>query len=434
MSLYPAVQATLAEIAQQHADSPELAQTFDRCFPNTLETTVRRLEDSTTFVITGDIEAMWLRDSSAQVWPYLPLAPHDSELRAMLAGLIERQARCVLLDPYANAFNLEPRGGGHADEPTPHPLVWERKFEIDSLCYPLRLAYHYWRRTGDAAPLSGSFRRAASVILDTLRCEQRHDERSTYRFWRPEPVLATDNLPDRGHGHPVAFTGMIWSAFRPSDDACTYNYNVPGNMMAAVELGHLAEMARDVWGDRALEQEALAFSAEIAAGIEHYGTVQHPEHGRMYAYETDGFGQHLLMDDANVPSLLSIPYLGYRPATDPTYQSTRAFVLSSENPYYFTGRFACGVGSPHTPAGFVWPIALAMQGLTAVHGEERARMLEMLTTTTAGTGLMHESFHPDDPGRFTREWFGWANSLFAELVECASERSTSSDALVPQAH
>ncbi|MBB5235928.1 glycoside hydrolase family 125 protein [Deinococcus budaensis] len=405
------------DVARDLAGWPDVVRVFARCLPNTLETTVTRRPDGTTFVITGDIPAMWLRDSTAQVWPYVALSAHDPDLRGMLAGLIRGQARCVLLDPYANAFNAEPRGPGHADLPEPHPLVWERKFELDSLLYPLRLAHGYWRATGDTSPLHGEFREAARLILATLRGEQRHaGGGSPYRFHRPNPVLPTDNLPNGGEGNPIGYTGMVWSAFRPSDDACTYNYHVPGNMMAAVELGHLAEIARRVWEDGELAQEALALGGEIAAGIERFGVVDHPAFGRLYAYETDGLGRHLLMDDANVPSLLSLPYLGYRPAGDPVYANTRRFVLSPANPHFYAGAHASGVGSPHTPPGYVWPIALGMAGLTAPPGPEREEALLTLARTTAGTDLMHESFDPGDPAAFTRPWFGWANSVFAELV------------------
>lgn len=416
MSRSPAIDQVLAHLRVQLDHEPALMTAFERSFPNSLETSVWLPTDETTFVITGDIGAMWLRDSTAQVWPYLRSIHQDPALHRMFGGLIAQQARCILLDPYANAFNLEPRGPGHPDEPPAHPLVWERKFELDSLCYPVRLAHGYWRAGGDPDHLQGELRAAARVILQTLRREQLHAALSPYRFHRPLPVLPTDNLPNGGAGHPTAVTGLIWSAFRPSDDACVYNYNIPGNMMAAVELGHLAELATELWNEPGLGLKAQALKREIEAAIELHGVVEHPVHGRLYAYETDGLGHHLLMDDANVPSLLSIPYLGYRPADDPTYRNTRAFVLSPDNPYYCRGRYAQGVGSPHTPSGYVWPIALAMQGLTTNNTAEREEVLSMLVRTTAGTNLMHESFDPDNPAMFTREWFGWANSLFSELV------------------
>jgi meiotically up-regulated gene 157 (Mug157) protein len=209
---------------------------------------------------------------------------------------------------------------------------------------------------------------------------------------------------------------MTWSGFRPSDDACSYGYLIPANMFAVVVLGYLAEIARDVWGDTEMETEARRLAGEIDAGIQAHGIVEHPSYGAIYAYEADGLGHHALMDDANVPSLLSIPYLGYRGADDPLYQNTRRFILSRGNPYFFEGSAAAGIGSPHTPHRYIWPLALAMQGLTATDPAERERMLDLLERTDAGTQYMHESFFADNPGRFTRSWFAWANALFSELV------------------
>ncbi len=422
------LQALIDDVTRAWADQPNLARVFARCLRSSLETTVRAREDGTTFVVTGDIPAMWLRDSAAQVWPYLELCARDAGLRGVLAGVIHTQARQLLRDPYANAFNPEPNGAGHAgDQPERDPFVWERKFELDSLCYPIRLAHRYWRVMGDAGPLRGDFEAAARLAVRVMRTEQRHAEGSEYTFRRPDTEFPLDNLPNGGRGNPVAFTGMVWSAFRPSDDACGRNYHVPGNMMAVVELRHLAEIARGVWADAGFSGEALALADEIENGIETHAVVEHPTLGRIYAYETDGLGHHVLMDDANVPSLLSVPYLGYRPVEDPTYRNTRAFVLSKENPYFYEGTHASGVGSPHTPAPFVWPIALSMGGLTAESAAERAGALATLVATTAGTDLMHESFHPDDPQRFTRPWFGWANSLFGELaLRCLADRTSAS--------
>ena len=405
------------------SEQPEVALAFERCFPNSLETTLHSQAAGRTFVMTGDIPAMWLRDSTAQVWPYLALCAQDAELSRLIAGVIATQADQLLADPYANAFNALPSGAGHtADQPRRHPLVWERKFELDSLCYPLRLAHRYWQLTGNAAALGERVHQAARSVLGVMRTEQHHAERSEYAFWRPD-AASTDNLPNGGKGRPVGYTGLIWSAFRPSDDACEFNYNIPGNMMAAVELGHLAELAQEVWHDDQLRTDALELQAEVEAGLRQFAVTEHPRFGTVYAYEVDGLGGQCLMDDANIPSLLSAPYLGYCPAHDPTYQNTRAFVLSAENPYFYAGTAAQGVGSPHTPEQHVWPLALAMRGLTANTAAERAAMLSTLVGTTAGTGLMHESFHVDDPAVFTREWFGWANSLFSELVVNSGDRT-----------
>jgi uncharacterized protein len=394
-----------------------LAEMFRRCYPNTLETTTELLEDGTTFVFTGDIPAMWLRDSSAQIRPYMDLAAEDEELQRAVRGLIMRQAGYLLIDPYANAFNKEPNGSGHqSDHTIMSPWIWERKFELDSLCYPVQLCKDYWDATGDASIFGEQLRRMFHTVIRTMRTEQRHDRDSAYRFEREELYLPTDTLPFGGRGTGTNFTGMVWSGFRPSDDACRFGYLVPSNMFAVVVLGHIIEFAETIYRDETLADEADRLRKEIDFGIETYGIVTHPTHGRMYAYETDGFGNYNLMDDANVPSLLSIPYLGYKPADDPIYRNTRRFVLSPDNPYYNAGSHARGIGSPHTPAGYVWPIGLIMQGLTSEDQAEQARIVAMLAETTAGTGFMHESFDPDDPAVYTRPWFAWANSLFGEFI------------------
>lgn len=415
--IYSFVEALKAETQARFRDQPTLAHTFACCFSNTLETTVRLLDDGTSFVFTGDIPAMWLRDSSAQVSPYLPWVAQDPDLRRLISGLIERQARYLLIDPYANAFNADPDDSGHTDDVPPKgEWVWERKFELDSLCYPVSLLYRYWQATQDHTVFSESVREMLATVLKVMRTEQHHPEASPYTFERPHPLMPSDTLPYGGRGTPVTYTGMVWSGFRPSDDACTYGYLIPANMFAVVVLGHLAQMAQEALEDPDLAASALSLRDEIEAGIQAHGVVDHPVWGQIYAYETDGLGHHLLMDDANVPSLLSIPYLGYRSTEDALYLRTRRFVLSTDNPYYFSGRYAAGVGSPHTPGGLIWPIALAMQGLTSTDHTEQQQLLDTLTATTAETYYMHESLHPDDPAHFTRPWFAWANSLFAEFV------------------
>ncbi|MCU0493939.1 MAG: glycoside hydrolase family 125 protein [Chloroflexaceae bacterium] len=395
---------------------PAWAEAFRQCFPNTLATTTELCADGTTFVFTGDIPAMWLRDSSAQVRPYVRFAGSDPTVRRMIAGLIRRQAHYLVIDAYANAFNREPNGKGHqGDRTRMGPWLWERKFELDSLCYPIQLCQDYFTVTGDESVFDETLHQALWRIVGVMQTEQRHQTRSAYSFERSN-CPPSDTLPEHGRGSPVSYTGMVWSGFRPSDDACTYGYHIPSNMFAVVVLEHLAHFAERFYRDGALAERAAGLRANIEMGIQTYGLVEHPRHGRIYAYETDGMGNHNLMDDANVPSLLSIPYLGYRPADDPTYLRTRAFVLSRDNPYFVAGRVAQGVGSPHTPAGYVWPIGIAMQGLTATDRAEQQALLEMLVETTAGTGYMHESFDPNEPSRYTRPWFAWANSMFGELA------------------
>ena len=258
------------------------------------------------------------------------------------------------------------------------------------------------------------FRAALRSTLDLWRLEQRH-ENSDY-FFRRVNCPVTDTLPCEGRGNPVAYTGMTWSGFRPSDDTCVYGYLIPSNMFAVVVLGYAASIAEDIWHDAALAAECRALAAEIDAGIRRYGVVEHPDFGPIFAYETDGMGHYTFMDDANVPNLMSIPYLGYCSADDPVYRNTRRYVLSRANPFYYEGTAASGVGSPHTPPRYIWPIALCMQGLTSRDPAERAALVDTLERTDAGTGYMHEGFHVDDPAQFTRPWFAWANSLFSEFV------------------
>lgn len=394
---------------------PDILSVFSETFANTLETTVKLLNDGTTYVITGDIPAMWLRDSSAQLRPYVAMAAEDEELARIIKGLVLRQAACLLIDPYANAFNEAANGRGHTGDVTiRNPWVWERKFELDSLCYPIQLCADYVSATGDTSVFTETVHQAFHTIIQVMRTEQRHDRDSSYTFTRLN-CPSGDTLPF-GRGTSTNFTGMVWSGFRPSDDACKFGYLIPANMFAVVVLRHMERFARDYYHDTYLAAEASKLAAEIDFGIQTYGTVYHATYGQIYAYETDGFGNYNLMDDANVPSLLSIPYLGYHDASHPLYQNTRRFVLSADNPFFYEGSMARGIGSPHTPPGYVWPISLIMEGLTSDDRVEQERLLKTIVRCTGGTNLMHESFHPDNPTQFTREWFSWANSLFGQLV------------------
>jgi meiotically up-regulated gene 157 (Mug157) protein len=433
-SMYSSIHNRIQMIEQKLlSTSPKLVSMFKQCYPNTLETTVELLGDETTFIITGDIPAMWLRDSSAQVRPYIAECAGDKNLQRLIRGLIHRQANNIITDPYANAFNKKADGSGHQSDFTEmHPLIWERKFELDSLCYPVQLCKDYWDATQDTELFNDSLHQALRVIVNTMRIEQNHDRHSSYSFERSEEhrVLPSDTIPFKGKATRTNYTGMVWSGFRPSDDACKFGFLIPANMFAVVILGHIIEFAENTYQDHDLAVTAHELRAEIEFGIQTYGVYRHPKHGPIYAYETDGFGNYNLMDDANVPSLLSIPYLGYRSMDDAIYQNTRAFVLSKDNPYYYEGSYAKGIGSPHTPQGYVWHIGLIMQGLTSKDLKEQDAIIQMLLHTNAETGFMHESFHPDHPERFTRSWFAWANSLFGEFVWKWAEQRV----LIEEAH
>lgn len=416
----PAMERLIADVERRLSDRPKLGAMFRNCFPNTWQTTLQPLPDGTTFVITGDIPAMWLRDSALQVRAYLLLAAEDDLISDTVAGVIRRQMDFITLDPYANAFNAQPNGRGHqSDETAMHPGIWERKYEIDSLCYPLQLAYLFWKATGRTTIFDQTFVAAADKILTLWQREQRHSAASEYTFTRRN-CPPTDTLSHAGRGAPVAEIGLTWSGFRPSDDACTYGYLVPANMFAVVVLGYLEEIASGVLGDETLARRAGLLRGAIDAALRRHAIVNHPDFGAVYAYEVDGFGNYLLMDDANVPSLLSLPYLGYCPMDDPVYRNTRRLILSDQNPFFYQSSVASGIGSPHTPPDYIWHIALAMQGLTSPDPAERRSMLDLLAATDAGAGYMHEGFHKDDPAQFTRPWFAWANAMLSELIllEC----------------
>jgi uncharacterized protein len=397
----------------QYAQLPKL---FADTLMNTYSTTLKPQPDGSVFVITGDIPAMWLRDSAAQVRPYLKLARTDPHFADLIAGVVQRQVGYVLIDPYANAFNESANGRCHnKDKTVMGDWVWERKYELDSLCAPLKLAHDLWKETGRTAHLDGEFIKAAELIVETIQREQNHDA-SDYSFERFD-CPASDTLTNIGRGNPVGVTGMSWSGFRPSDDACTYNYLVPCNMLAVVALEGLSTLPLH---NEALKNSSQKLAAQIRSGIETHAHANHSVYGKLYAYEVDGLGNQNLMDDANVPSLLAMPYMGYCTKDDVTYQSTRQFVLSAHNPYFYQGKAAKGIGSPHTPKDYIWPISLCMQGLTSTDRHEKLALLETLMRADADTGLMHEGFHKDDPTQFTRPWFAWANSLFAEFVMSVS--------------
>ncbi|WP_295220820.1 glycoside hydrolase family 125 protein [uncultured Chryseobacterium sp.] len=414
-----AVEKTIRTVKKSIADE-ELAWMFENCFPNTLDTTVKFYEKNGkpfTYVITGDIDAMWLRDSSAQVYPYLGLANEDKKLKNMLKGVINKQVECVLLDPYANAFfdDASKISEWKNDLTEMKPGIHERKWEVDSLCYVMRLSYNYWKTTDDASIFDADWKQAMLLILQTFREQQRKDSKGPYKFQRSNgnPL---DTQFASGYGNPTKKIGLIHSMFRPSDDATFYPFLISSNMFAVVSLQETAEIFSEVLHNENTAAQFRSLAQEVDAAIQKYAVFNHPEAGKIYALEIDGFGNGLFMDDANIPNLLSIPYLGYRSKEDEIYQNTRKFSLSKANPWYSEGKFAKGIGGPHIGEHKIWPLGLIMQALTTDDDREIVSCLKMLKATHAGTGFIHESFDVDNPKDFTRSWFAWANTLFGELM------------------
>ena len=414
------IEKKIKEVKKLLKDAPYLAWMFENCFPNTLDTTVHysltKDGDDDTFVYTGDIHAMWLRDSGAQVWPYVQFAKNDEKIRRMIRGTILRQLKCICLDPYANAFNMNPTGSEwESDYTDMKPFLHERKYEIDPLCYPIRLAYYYWQVTGDDSIFDDLWREAIAKILKTFREQQRKENRGPYRFMRTTN-RQYDTVCNDGYGNPVKPVGLIASVFRPSDDATVFLYLVPSNFFAVSSLRKIAEILTKVNNDAEGASEYAKLADEVETALKKYAIYNHPKYGKIYAFEVDGFGNQLLMDDANVPSLLAMAYLGDVDMNDPVYQNTRRFVWSDDNPYFFRGKIGEGIGGPHIGYDMVWPMSIMMRAFTSQDDNEIVQCLQMLVNTDNGTGFMHESFNKDDASKYTRSWFAWQNTLFGELI------------------
>ena len=418
-----AVERELTRVSAKIGD-PDLRWMFGNCYPNTLDTTVflGTVDGKPdACVITGDIECLWLRDSSAQLNPYVHLTRQDAKLRELFHGLVARQARSILIDPYANAFMRDPTARTNlpwalADDTDMKPGVAERKWEIDSLCYPMRLAHDYWQACRDAAPFDALWAEAARVSIRTFREQQRKDGPGPYRFLRRDR-LATETQILNGYGAPTRKVGMIHSMYRPSDDACIFPFLVPANLFAVAALRKLAIVASEAAKDDQLATQAKALADEVEAATHAHGTMIDPATGeRLWAYEVDGFGNGHFMDDANVPSLSALAYLGAVPANDPLFQRTAAAAWSERNPYFFKGAVAEGIGGPHAGLRMIWPMSIIMHALNSDDDATIRQCLRHLKASHGGTGFIHEAFDQDDAATYTRHWFAWANGLFGELM------------------
>lgn len=414
------IEAKIGDMKARLGDTKR-SEMFAKAFANTLETTVdyrvNAEGEDDTFVITGDIPAMWLRDSSAQVWPYLEFVKEDEALRRMIRGVLLRQFASIRLDPYANAFLREGEKSPWTSDLTEMKAgVHERKYELDSLCYPLRLAYGYWQASGDVSIFDARWLKTVEVILGVMREQQRKTGAcGAYKFQRVTHVPG-DTLTNYGWGWRAKPCGLIASAFRPSDDATVYPFHIPSNFMAVDVLRKTAEIVRTVNLDRTLAASCDALANEVSVALKREAVREHPKYGKIYAYEVDGFGNALFMDDANVPSLLSLPYIAGVRTDDPIYENTRQFVWSEDNVCFYRGKAGEGIGSPHTGLDRIWPMSQLMRALTTDDREEIEALLVLLEESDADTCLIHESYLKDDSSQYTRAWFAWANALYSELI------------------
>ncbi len=415
-----AVEKTIQQV-KKGINNPELAWMFENCYPNTLDTTVDfEMIDGKpdAFVITGDIDAMWLRDSTAQVWPYLPLVNKDNKLKDLFKGLINRQTKCLLLDPYANAFfkDVNKETEWKEDKPTPKPGVHERKWEIDSHCYAIRLAYGYYKETGDTSIFDANWDKAMRLVVKTLRTEQRKDGKSPYKFMRKR-WNDTVGEPFQGTGRPVKPVGLIACIFRPSDDGTMYPFLIPSNLFAIEALAQLSEIYKNELGDNAFAKECANFSDEVQQAVNKYAITDHLNYGKIYAYEVDGYGNKVFIDDPNIPSLIATRYLiNGNYYSEEVYQNTRRYLLSNDNPYYFKGKAGEGQGGPHAGKDTIWPMGIILRAVTSTDDKEIVWCIKQLLNTHNDMGFMHETFNKDDASNFSRSWFAWANTLFGELI------------------
>jgi len=308
-------------------------------------------------------------------------------------------------------------------------MVFESKYELDSLAAVLKLSWNYYHFTADTTCFSwnnGAWLKSVQTIINVMTTMQAGTEdegtNPTYTFER-ETTDGTDTQTMSGRGQPVKRCGLSKSPFRPSDDSTVLPFLIPSNAMAVVELRHVAELLNLASGptsNQTLGQIALNLSKEIDDAIQSYAIANNKVSSLgnvpVYAYEVDGYGGKVFMDDANIPSLLALPYLGYLDQSDKTYQNTRAAVLSYDNPFFWKGSAGEGIGGPHVGYGYIWPMSFIMRALTSDSDDEITNMLNLLKATTANTNFMHESFWKDDANKYTRSWFAWANSLFGELI------------------
>ncbi|KAI9681032.1 MAG: hypothetical protein M1822_007106 [Bathelium mastoideum] len=448
----PLVEEVITDITTKMRDK-DLARIFENAFPNTVDTTVRWHTDGTgkrsqqalmnwrdqskwqgaqSFIVTGDIDAEWLRDSTNQLRQYQPLAKKDKKIFNLILGAINTQAEFVIESPYCNAFQppppsgLSPVNNNQDDEvhPAPEPsVVFECKYELDSLAHFLSLSNQFYAQTESTTFINARWLKALDVLLRTL------DEQETPTFdpktsslnknkytFKRKTQAGTETLTLNGNGNPLnSGTGLIRSAFRPSDDATTLGFFIPANAMIAAELKKTAAILRKN-SDGVRSDKLQARGERIEAGVWEYGVVTHKKYGQVFAYEVDGYGSQIIMDDANLPSLLALPLMGFVDKDDKVYQNTRKMILEKGgNPYYLKGKEFRGIGGPHIGLQNAWPMSLLVQAMTSDDDDEILDALELVKQASP-LGLIHESINVNRVKEYSRSWFAWANSVFAQTI------------------
>lgn len=452
----PLVEKVIDDMNKKMTDK-DLARLFENAFPNTLDTTVRWHVDGTakhkfskkhwdhdawkgpqSFIVTGDINAEWLRDSTNQLAQYQLLAKKDKAIHNLILGAINTQAEYVIGSPYCNAFQppapsgLEPTSQGDGDEvhPAYEPsFVFECKYELDSLAHFLALTNQFYAHTGSVEFLTPRWILALDTLMEVLKAQSRPTfsektgafQRNEYTFKRRTDT-GTETLNLNGVGNPLANgTGLIRSAFRPSDDATILGFFIPANAMISVELKKTASMLTKA-SKKELAKRVQDWGEQIEKGVWDYGVVNHKTYGKVFAFEVDGYGSQILMDDANLPSLLALPLLGFTPKDNSIYQNTRKMILSkSGNPYYLSGEQFHGIGGPHVGLQHAWPMSVLTQAMTSDSDEEIRGCLEAVKNVSM-LGLVHESVNVEFGRDYTRSWFAWANSVLAQTVLDLAQR------------
>ncbi|KAI1352340.1 hypothetical protein F5Y01DRAFT_92813 [Xylaria sp. FL0043] len=448
-----AIEKVIEDVVSRMKD-PDLARLFENTFPSTTDTTVKFHTSGSTntkrdqantgaydegqwdgpqsFIITGDIIAEWLRDSTNQLSPYQALAKKDPKIYQLILGAINTQSEFVIESPYCNAFQPPPISNlpitSNGQDDIVHPIydpsfVFECKYELDSLAHFLALGNDFNEHTGSKEFLTPRWYQALKTLLDvlaeqaqpTFNPETGRFRRNHYTFSRVTNI-GTETLNLNGVGNPLNDgTGLIRSAFRPSDDATILGFFIPANAQMAMELKRTAKILKDA-GKDGLAQSVSQWSEKITKGIWEHGVVEHRQFGKVFAYEVDGYGSSILMDDANYPSLLALPLMGFVNANDETYQNTRRMLLSkSSNPYYLEGKDFHGIGGPHIGLMNAWPMSLLVQARTSDNDEEIRECIDLVLRSSK-LGLIHESVDVIRLSSYTRSWFAWANGVFASTI------------------